>query len=326
MYKLVFRNFIWAIILVILTIAISSLVGYIPMPMKPVTFPLWVVPVVFVLFVIVSVVLFSDATIKQSIIVSCLMSFIYILIMVAAGGIMYMLKFADMVVLDFLDLSVHIVTLSVPIVMSIVITKLLVGFEINKQRSSLYNNNLKNSISDDAFKVKEDDPAEKARLEAEKLAREEAAEKAIEAEEKKRRELWEKRREEELSKERFLEDIIEEKPDNFNVTPATRLDETGHVFLEDIIEEKPDNLNILKEQKDAVESEVFFEDLIEQSPVNLNIDDTRLEPLDDEIFFEDLVDDKPDNLNIIEKKEEKLDDEIFFEDLVGNPDKTKQNV
>ena len=125
MYKLEFNNPLFAIVSVITGIILAFGLGAIPLPTIPIPFWLLVSPLV--IFMITSVLIYSKGQIKDYFVASGLMFGFFVLSMLCVVLPAIFLPFLKVANLEGLILSIHPISLIVPVLTSIMATKMFVN-------------------------------------------------------------------------------------------------------------------------------------------------------------------------------------------------------
>jgi predicted regulator of Ras-like GTPase activity (Roadblock/LC7/MglB family) len=243
MHKMVFKSIIVPVLLLVLSIAISVLSGFVSLPVPVVAVPIWLLlGISLVVFIIASVILYSRASVPQYFMIAGVMLLFYLLAMIPVFAVAHFMQLPAILNLSGMSLSINLLPMLIPILLSVAIVKLLVSLEAIETTGPIANKTIKKESTDSvAVKpssdiivqetLKQQGTGEEAINEIDK----EQAEPEIVHQEQVLPVASEIISQEEQSEEIFFEDIIEEKP----VTPAKETpvepeEQTEEIFFEDI--------------------------------------------------------------------------------------------
>lgn len=228
MYKIVFNNFLIPGILFLVTIAVSLLAGFIGGALQPIALPAWMlIGVSLVLFIVVSVALYSKVEIKQNVIISLIMFSVYFVSMLFIFAIASVLKLEGVLNFKGINLSINPVSLALPVIMSAVITKLLLNLESIKKEKP-------------AEEVKKEDKKKDEKIKDEKQPEKKLEEVVVEKKEPEVKTIQET----ESVKEEFVSEV----------TKKVELKEESQVVRQEIKEEKVEKLEkVISEEPERLE-------------------------------------------------------------------------
>ena len=274
MYKIVFNSVVIPVILLVVGMALAIGLEFAGIAQVPINLILLVAAVP--IFLVAAVLLYSKGEIKQYLTVTVVMLVSYIVSMIVISGVSIALAKQT---LDGVTLSINPVTLALPLILSIVFTKLLVNLhEIQKETipKSLEPTKTEEPKEVQPLKLPEENPETPEVKEPEIKT----IEPEVVSEEKPLYDYDATRPEAESQPEVFFEDIMDEKPPEH--------------LSENKTDEKP--LYDYDSTRPAAESqpEVFFEDIIDDKPES-QYKETEIQeiPKNDEIKLEEPKQQKP---------------------------------
>ena len=238
MYKIYLNKSLWPFILFILTIAMGIFAE--KLNLITISMPVWMLFGFVALFLIASVSLYSKGTIKHFLMICGIMVAIFALseLLIISISIGLGIK-----ILEALILKISLIALTLPIFMSVVITKLAINLEeIHTEKNTVDSINPLENKEEDA-------------------SNEQITENVIES-------IPNPATLTEETKVEIAESSTEQEKLLFN-KPKSSNEDTKEIFFEDIMEEKPKTPQIsdqIDSTKIETQPEVFFEDIMEPSP------------------------------------------------------------
>jgi predicted regulator of Ras-like GTPase activity (Roadblock/LC7/MglB family) len=253
MYKIEVKNIVVPLILLIVSILLSISVGFVNLPLPLITVPAWLlVGVALALFIIASVMLYARANVTQYFMLAGLMLLSYIITMAVAFGVATVIQSKNIINLEGMNLSISLVTLIIPIFLSIAFAKTLIEFKAQTKESVTPVEPEK--VESRVEGTVEEPPGVKP-VDLEKQSEHEQALEEVPIDQAPPAEIETVQVE---AREIEAETPVQEQ------TPPREVESTEEIFFEDIIEEKPP---VTSEepappiQEEQPEEEIYFEDI-----------------------------------------------------------------
>ena len=240
MYKIAFNNVIVPFVLLIVSIVISAGAGLLDLSLPVLPLPVWMLSgVALVVFILAGVLLYHRANVNQYMAISGLMLLVYFITMVAVSGAAIIAQFENYISMAGINLTINIVPLVVPVLLSIFVVKLFVRLDEVKKPSIKEKPDLQ---KEDASAVPVDQTSIEKPLQEETAVEELPVVETpqIDKEEAQISELDATVKAEDEPEEVYFEDIIDDEPVPFS-EPASQPQEDlpEEVFFEDMIDETP---------------------------------------------------------------------------------------